>query len=999
MSRVAGAALVLSALTFVAAAGPVDAAAPGTLRVSTTATGGQISEHSERPAVSEDGRYVVFETRAALDPSDTGGFADVYRKDRVTGRVLLISRGDRGNLGDADSYDARISGDGNVILFRSEADNLGDTPELNGQTDSYVRDVRAGTTRRVNALDGSEPNGDSSPEALSADGSTLLINSTASNLVASDTNGMPDLFVGPVAGGPLELVAHAPDGSQGNGFTQNGDLSGDGRIVTFSSDASNLVADDTNGASDVFALDRDTGSIARLNVSNSGGQTQYGYDPSISDDGRFVAYDGYMPPVVGGGFPTTRDVMVHDRLLHTTTRISAATGDTPTSGPETHRVYNGQSFGAEISGDGSTVTFISSTTNLVDDDTNGHFDVFRHDRAAFTTTRVSVDSEGVEANGETSDPDIDGDGSVITYSSSATNLVPNDTNGVDDIFVRDLDPPPSPALVDYVVFANAGPATGSPYSDLFAIRPDGTGLVNLTTTPSIDERYPRVSPDGTRILFEATGHVWVAPIGDLNDRTELVVGAQPAWIDDGHFVYTGTGVVEPVELFTANVDGTGATQLTPSDGVPRIDPDVSPDGHYLTYSTLNYFGPGQPTSPDRVWLKHLGGPEADQPIDTGIRPSFNPAVTSPFELLYNTNHLNGFWQVWRARLDGSLSSPITTDESFFKEGGRASSDGQTVVFSQRPNDNENAPFTLQLIDIDGGNKRPLYQLGTSHEAGWARTACLSTACVPPGSPTDVVAAAGNGRISATWNAPDGATPVDSYTLSVRQVPGGPTTTTTVDGTKTSAAVGGLSNGAAYTVSVTAENEAGTSQPGTAPGTVTPVSMAPRITSAPTKAIGAGKPLNFNFNATGNPDPTMTANHVPSWITFTPDPAGRTATLTGTGPATGGAFTFELVATNSKGTDRQWFTVSVLAFTSSAAATFQAGQPNSFTIATTNTPPATLRTPTTLPTGITFVDNGDGTGTLSGTPSGVAHTKVFTIKFVAESGSLTQTQAFKLTIEV
>jgi Tol biopolymer transport system component len=232
------------------------------------------------------------------------------------------------------------------------------------------------TTERVSVDSaGSQGNGDSSYGTLSADGSRVAFESTASNLVRGDTNPLVDIFVHDLASGTTTRVSVASSGAQGDGSCRYCSLSGDGRHVTFESTSRNLVDADTNGFVDVFLHDLVDGTTTRISVGAGGAQANnmsLNLPSSISHDGRFVA-------------------------------------------------------------------FKSVATNLVPGDANGAQDIFLRDRLLGTTTRVNVDSFGAEAQGWSSQPTISPDGQHVGFYSFAENLVPGDTNGEPDVFVRSFD--------------------------------------------------------------------------------------------------------------------------------------------------------------------------------------------------------------------------------------------------------------------------------------------------------------------------------------------------------------------------------------------------------------------------------------------------------------------------------------------------------------------------------------------------------------------------------
>src|SRR5439155_1754636 len=208
------------------------------------------------------------------------------------------------------------------------------------------------------------------PPALSADGRFVAFVSFATNLVAGDTNGATDVFVHDRQTGTTERVSVASDGTQGNAASAGAALSADGRFVAFHSYATNLVAGDTNGATDVFVHDRQTGTTERVSVS-SGGTEGNGFSaaPALSADGRFVAFHNTATNLVAGDTNGKTDVFVHDRQTGTTERTSVASDATQGNGP---------SAGAALSADVGLVAFHGTATNLVAGDANGAYDVFVH---------------------------------------------------------------------------------------------------------------------------------------------------------------------------------------------------------------------------------------------------------------------------------------------------------------------------------------------------------------------------------------------------------------------------------------------------------------------------------------------------------------------------------------------------------------------------------------------------------------------------------------------
>ncbi|MFQ5723931.1 MAG: TolB family protein [Terriglobia bacterium] len=372
-------------------------------RVSVDSSGAQANGLSDRPSLSADGRYVAFEGANAsnLVPGDTNGVADVFVHDRQTGIIVRVSVDSAGAQSNNGSAFASLSADGRLVAFQSIATNLvpGDT---NGQIDVFVHDRDADgdgvfdepgaiTTTRVSVdSSGAQVSIGGGAPSLSADGRYVAFMSPASDLVPGDTNGTWDVFVHDRQTGATTRVSVDSSGAEGNSLSTSPALSADGRFVAFASAASNLVAGDTNGAIDVFVHDRDA-----------------------DGDGVFDE-----PGAI------------------TTTRVSVDSGGA--QGNNNSGVL-GSDEDRFISADGRFVAFVSAASNLVPGDTNGFTDVFVHDRQTGITTRVSVDSGGVQANAASFSPQINPDGRFVVFGSLASNLVTGDTNGFADVFVHDRD--------------------------------------------------------------------------------------------------------------------------------------------------------------------------------------------------------------------------------------------------------------------------------------------------------------------------------------------------------------------------------------------------------------------------------------------------------------------------------------------------------------------------------------------------------------------------------
>jgi Tol biopolymer transport system component len=412
---------------------------PGdTTRVSVASDGAQGNNASGKPSTSADGRYIAFESNASnLVSGDTNGYWDVFVRDTVENTTTRVSVATGGAQGNGDSFGPSISADGRYVVFHSDASNLV-SGDINGKRDVFVRDTVANTTALVSAdSSGAQGNNDSFGAAISADGHYVIFASNASNLVSGDTNGKQDVFIRDIVASITTRASVSSSGVEGNsdsGWWSPYDLaiSADGRYVVFGSYASNLVTGDTNGAPDEFLRDTVANTTIRVSVNSSGVQEIGGgsYNPSISADGRYIAFASDATNLVSGDTNGTADVFVRDIIANTTKRVSVNSSDLQ---------GNSGSYNPSISANGRFVAFMSYASNLVSGDTDGATDVFVRDTVTNTTTRISLASSGAQGNANSYSPSISADGHFVAFISDANNLVSGDTNGYSDVFVHEND--------------------------------------------------------------------------------------------------------------------------------------------------------------------------------------------------------------------------------------------------------------------------------------------------------------------------------------------------------------------------------------------------------------------------------------------------------------------------------------------------------------------------------------------------------------------------------
>lgn len=423
--------LALAVLGGVPVVGPHIAPAK-LVRVSVDSAGRQSNADSHTAALSADGNFVAYVSTANnLVPGDQNNLADVFLHVLRTGATMRVSVGDAGQEAELECLSPAVSRNGRRVVFQTESANLvpGDT---NGFADVFLRDLVLGTTTRVSlGMHGNEAELPCWEPAISADGRTVAFVSYATNLGAGQTIGIQDVFVRDLVHDTLECVSVGPAGVMANHSSWAPSLSADGRFVAFYSQANNLVAMDINGAHDVFVHDRQTGVTEIVSISTGGWQAS---GPSvtcrISGDGRFVAFTSHAENLVPGDDNTDSDVFVRDRVTGTTELASQNSLGV---------VGNEESDYPGISGDGRWVVFHSMSENLGSPDDEMSRDVFVRDRLLGVTKCLSVGLHLGQRGAESQSPAIAADLPVVAFESPSDVLVVEDTNQSTDIFlgVRD----------------------------------------------------------------------------------------------------------------------------------------------------------------------------------------------------------------------------------------------------------------------------------------------------------------------------------------------------------------------------------------------------------------------------------------------------------------------------------------------------------------------------------------------------------------------------------
>ena len=455
------------------------------------------------------------------------------------GETIRVSVNSSNLEGNNASYYPSVSDDGRYIAFSSYATNLVSN-DINGVSDVFVRDTLTDVTERVSVDSmGIQANGDSYSLSISGDGRYIAFESYATNLVPQDTNQGSDIFVHDMQTGITTRISVDSSGLQANDSSHYPSISADGRYVTFGSYASNLVAGDTNGRDDIFVHDMQTGLTVRVSVDSTGMEANDGSAmPSISGDGRYVAFYSYATNLMSGDVisvtatptpsatPTVTmgpaHIFVHDMQTGATTHVSV----------DSNGIWaDGDSYNPSISADGRYVAFMSLATNLVSQDNNGVFDIFVHDIQTGVTTRVSVDSNGLQANDASYYPSVSGDGRYTIFASYASNLVPGDNNGSADIFEHDLQ-----TGVTTLISA-----------DSYGVQANGT---------SYDSD---ISADGSHIVFDSYATNLVP--GDTNSASDIFVHQQGTFVPP---TPTSTSIYTATMTPTATATQTPTSTRTPT---------------------------------------------------------------------------------------------------------------------------------------------------------------------------------------------------------------------------------------------------------------------------------------------------------------------------------------------------------------------------------------------------------------------------------------------------
>ncbi len=424
------------------------------------------------------------------------------------------------------------------------------------------------TTERVSVTGGGAQaiGGRYSPRpSTNADGSVVVFESPLATLVPGDTNAISDIFI--AAGGTITRVVGV-GGAETTCASQRASVSGSGQFVVFDSCASNLVAGDTNSASDVFLLDRNSGVVSRVSVSSGGAQAVGGpsFSSAISPNGQFVAFLSSAVNL-GGGTPGLTYVFIRDLVAGQTHLVSRATNGTAVAASDVR---------PSVADDG-TVAFVTATNVPGTNDSNNAPDVFLRIGAtggAPTTIRVSVSSTGAQLSSGGTRPSISADGQLVSFD-TASAAAPGDTNSISDVYVRDI------AAATTVLMSRTPSGTaGNGFSNEASISPDGGTLAFTSQATDIDGVIDALFDVFRVTLSRASTPVAVTAVTRLSVSTGVATGSSGAAdaANGGRVAFSSD---EP--LLVAG-DGNGDTDVFVSDGATIARITVTSPGLFESYS-------------------------------------------------------------------------------------------------------------------------------------------------------------------------------------------------------------------------------------------------------------------------------------------------------------------------------------------------------------------------------------------------------------------------------
>lgn len=743
--------------------------------ISRTASGGTANNSADDAVISADGRYVAFQS-SATDLAVTGPNAstfqqNIFRWERASNTLTLVSRDSAGSDGgDNHSYQASINDDGSRIAFATHASNLvAGVSDDNNELDVYVRDLAAGTTVLVShAAGGALTAGDwdSSLPKISRDGARVTYYSRSSNLQSgvSDANSTYDLVSYLVSAGTNRYVsletASAATGNGGSSRTEHS-LSADGRYEVFSSDASDLVPGDTNGYSDVFIRDLQTGAVSlvsrgqgglaadrystgavissngnfvafvsaavnldvtvgpasstytqnvflweratgilrlvSVNAAGDDGGNNSSQEPSISGDGSLVAFSSYADDLQAdvsdnnGGL----DVYLFSSGTGSATLVSRST----TSSPSSVVAGNSASSSPVVSRDGSRVVYVSYAGDLQVgvQDINNNLDLVSYvvspGENQYVSIQVDAPGSGSQASTRT-DHSLSADGNFEVFTSSATDLVLEDTNNVSDVFLRNLQ---TGELT--LISRTVGGAAATYHSNQAVISADGKFVAFVSAATNLDVTGINDTLGNWNVYRweAATGELRLVTVNADNDNGGDNISGEPSISGNGRWISFVSDAGNLLASLTDNNSGQDiyVRDMGDASALPAIIPSTALVSHTASSITTtgNWYSSSPRVSRDGTHIVYSSG---SSDLQSGVSDANNQADLVSYTISSGANQY----------VSVESSAPSTGNRGSSRTGQSLSADGVYEVFTSDASDlvpgDSNASSDVFLRNLQTG---------------------------------------------------------------------------------------------------------------------------------------------------------------------------------------------------------------------------------------------------------------------------------------------------------
>lgn len=683
----------------------------------------------------------------------------------------------------------------------------------------------------------------------------------------------------------------------------------------------------------VFIKNTQTGVTTLASVASDGTQGDGSSgDPTISSDGRYVVFDSFADNLASGAGGNTQAVFIHDTQTGSTTLVSASSNGTPA---------NENSDYPSVSEDGNTVVFRSYATNLVTGVPSGNLEIYEKNMTTGAVTLLSQNGSGTPANYNSNPASISCDGSVVVFESNAPNL-PGANGNQDDIYED--------------VLSNGAHT-----------------LTNLTASANSDSDYPAISCDGSSIVY-------------ASDATNLVSG-----------VTNGTGNIYEY----SRLSGTNTLVSVTSNGTELSSrsyaewPAVSGDGRFVTFHTTGssgYLDNHLVTSQGAIYIHDMdmgttqavavdptdnyavgGGMPAISADGTSI--VFTPADSN---LVPGANFNNIFLAQFAPVAPANLTIPSPTAAPVLSWNGVYGATSYNVYANGTLIGSTTATTYTDNSPTPGSDTYYVTAVSTAGESSPSNNAYVTVESLPVITSASSYSTGMRQPITpANFTVTTTGTPTAAITES-GTLPSGITFTDNGNGTANFSGMANAGTNGTYPITITATNSAGSyTQHFTL--TITTATSAPTFTSSNTDTEVYGVPFSFTVTTTGYPVETSIHKiegdgSLPPGVTLTYNGDG-TATLSGTPDNTAaGTYTFTLTAINGVGSPvDQVFTMTITK--TPVFKTIRAGQnpanvgsPYSLVVTATGYGTPTMTESGSLPGGLSFQDNGNGTATISGTPA-------------------------------